>query len=256
MSEQEQKELKESLMIIDEKMLRAIIRSSLVKEIGFRGTGAKVGNEENIGDQSSDEGAEGSEGTHLNFKYVSIPNEQAARNAESEMSAWSGKSEDDVSVKEKLKSYWENIKDIYKKEPEASISDKTPWSAAFISYVMKDPFFRSAGHVSWKNKAEKNTSDVNANPASFAEKETYILLPIDDKVKLERGDNVWAPREGGPNSSHSDVVISPTEAIGGNVSNSVKKKKINHPFVIKKVKILGPATADSTTSAPPTTAKA
>jgi len=89
---------------------------------------------------------------------------------------------------------------------------------------------------------------VKANPSDFAGKETYILLPRDGKVKLERGDNVWAPREGG---SHSDIVVSPTEAIGGNVGHSVKKKKINHPFVIKKVKILGPATDDLTSSAQP-----
>lgn len=226
-------------MIIDEKHIREIIRNSLIKEIGFSGIKSSASSSSSSSDFQEDEKL-GEEGAYLNFKYVSIPNEQAARKAESEMAAWAGKKEKDPTVKEKLKSYWENIKDIFKQEPEVSISKSEPWSAAFISYVMNDPFFRSSAHITWKNKAEKNTAAVKANPASFAGKETYILLPIDNNVKLERGDNVWAPREGGPNKSHSDVVVSPTEAIGGNVSDSVGKKKVNHPFVIKKVKIIGP----------------
>jgi len=75
MSEQEQKELKESLMIIDEKMLRAIIRSSLVKEIGFRGTGAKVGQQETTKEidpskGGDDQGFDDSPGaTFRNFEF-------------------------------------------------------------------------------------------------------------------------------------------------------------------------------------------
>ncbi len=224
-------------MIIDEKYLREIIRSSIIKEIGFGKVSTEVGSSTIKKDEELETNA-GEEGTHLNFKYVSIPNEQAARKAESEMALWSGKKETEPAVKDKLKAYWSNIKDIFSQDPETSIRKGVPWSAAFISYVMNDPFFKSAAHITWKNKAEKNTKAVSANPASFAGKETYILLPTNNNnVKLERGDNVWAPREGG---SHSDVVVSPTEAIGGNVSDTVGKKKINHPFVIKKVKILGP----------------
>jgi len=226
-------------MIIDEKNIREIIRNSLIKEIGFRGAKSSASSSSSSSNFQEDEKL-GEEGTHLNFKYVSIPNEQAARKAESELAIWAGKKEQDPTVKEKLSAYWSNIKDIFKQDPEVSIKKREPWSAAFISYVMNDPFFRSSAHITWKNKAEKNTQAVKANPASFAGKETYILLPIDNNVKLERGDNVWAPREGGPNKSHSDVVISPTEVIGGNVSDSVGKKKVNHPFVIKKVKIIGP----------------
>ena len=229
-------------MIIDEKHIRDLIRNSLIKEIGFsgiKGSSSSSSSSDSSSDFQEDQKS-GEEGTHLNFKYVSIPNEQAAKKAESEMAMWGGKKENDPNVKAKLTDYWSNIKDIFKQDPDVSISKREPWSAAFISYVMNDPFFRSSAHITWKNKAEKNTLAVKANPASFAGKETYILLPIDDKVKLERGDNVWAPREGGPNKSHSDVVISPTEVIGGNVSDTVGKKKVNHPFVIKKVKIIGP----------------
>lgn len=229
-------------MIIDEKQIRDIIRNSLISEIGFSNI-KRNSSSGTSSDFEKDEELEtnaGEEGTHLNFKYVSIPNEQAARKAESEMALWSGKKETELAVKDKLKAYWSNIKDIFKQDPEISIKKQEPWSAAFISYVMNDPFFRSSAHITWKDKAEKNTQAVKANPASFAGKETYILLPIDNNVKLERGDNVWAPRAGGPNKSHSDVVVSPTEAIGGNVSDTVGKKKIDHPFVIKKVKILGP----------------
>ena len=226
-------------MIIDEKYLREIIRSSIIKEIGFGKVSTEVGSSTTKKDEEFETDA-GEEGTHLNFKYVSIPNEQAARKAESEMALWSGKKETEPAVKDKLKAYWSNIKDIFSQDPETSIRKGVPWSAAFISYVMNDPFFRSSAHITWKDKAEKNTQAVKANPASFAGKETYILLPINNNVKLERGDNVWAPRAGGPNKSHSDVVVSPTEAIGGNVSDTVGKKKIDHPFVIKKVKILGP----------------
>jgi hypothetical protein len=88
-----------------------------------------------------------------------------------------------------------------------------------------------------EKKAEKNTQDINNNPENYIGKEMYIALSNDGNVNLDLGDNVWKPREGG---SHSDIVVSPTEAIGGNLSNTVKKVKIDHPIVIKKVRILGP----------------
>ncbi|MBW2993979.1 hypothetical protein KY315_00995 [Candidatus Woesearchaeota archaeon] len=175
-----------------------------------------------------------------NFKYESVPNTKAANNAISELNFWSGKEETDDSVKEKLKSYWENLRGVWNKSAEDSIRDRVPWSAAFISYVSEDPFFKSSAHIAWKEKAEKNTKMINQDPEKFIGKTMYVLLSNDENVKIERGDNVWKDR-GGSGKSHSDIVISDNEAIGGNLSDSVKKTTIDHPYVIKRVKITGTA---------------
>ena len=175
-----------------------------------------------------------------NFKYESVPNAKAADNAISELNFWSGKEETDDRVKEKLKKYWENLRGVWSKSAEDSIRDRIPWSAAFISYVSEDDFFKSSAHITWKEKAEKNTKMINQDPKKFICQTIYVLLSNDGKVKIEKGDNVWKEREG-VGKSHSDIVISDNEAIGGNLSDSVKKTTIDHPYIIKRVKITGAA---------------
>jgi hypothetical protein len=65
----------------------------------------------------------------------------------------------------------------------------------------------------------------------------YIALPIDGNTKINIGDNVWRPRDGG---SHSDIVVGDNKVIGGNLDNTVKSGPIAHDLVIKKVKVIGP----------------
>jgi hypothetical protein len=173
----------------------------------------------------------------INFEFEAIPDQAAVKKANEELTKWGGKNEKEASVRNTLKGYWDNLRGVFSKNADQAIASNEPWSGAFISFVMNNPFFKSAAHNTWKEKAEKNTQDINNNPENYIGKEMYIALSNDGNVNLDLGDNVWKPREGG---SHSDIVVSPTEAIGGNLSNTVKKVKIDHPIVIKKVRILGP----------------
>lgn len=219
-------------ILLEEYYLRSIVRS-VISEVGvFSKLNISSPGDYRSIDKNDDENI------YANFKYQSVPNEKAANNALSELSFWQGKEETDDSVKEKLKKYWENLRGIWNKSPEDSIRDRTPWSAAFISYVSEDPFFKSSAHITWKEKAEKNTKMINQDPEKFVGKTMYVLLSNDENVKIERGDNVWKDREGS-GKSHSDIVINSNQAIGGNLSNSVKKTNIDHPYVIKRVKITG-----------------
>jgi len=219
---------------LSESELRNLLASSILEGL-FKNTGRS--GEGNIDSLSI---GKNNANIQANFKYESVPNAKAANNAISELNFWSGKKETDDSAKEKLKKYWENLKGVWNKTPDDSIEDRIPWSAAFISYVSDDPFFKSSAHITWKEKAEKNTKMINQDPKKFIGQTIYVLLPNDGKVKIEKGDNVWKEREG-VGKSHSDIAISDNEAIGGNLLDSVKKTKIDHPYVIKRVKITGAA---------------
>lgn len=178
----------------------------------------------------------------INFKFEEILTPEFANNAKKELSAWKNGSlkETDADAKKSLTDYWTNIKDAYAEFQNAIDNpSKVPWSAAFISYVTKgEKFFHSAAHITWKEKAEKNTNAISKDPEKHVGKTYFVALPTAEYVPSP-GNNVWREREGEANASHSDIAISKTECIGGNLGDSVKKAKIDHPIVIKKVKILG-----------------
>jgi hypothetical protein len=186
----------------------------------------------------------------INFEYEEIVDEMPAQRAEAEMKKWAGKKENSPDVKSTLIDYWKATGGNYAKNPESAISAGEPWSAAFISYVKEDPFFKSSAHNTWKQKASENTKNINDDPTKFAGKEMYVALPINDKngeriVKLNPGDNVWKPRSGGPGKSHSDIVVSSDRVIGGNLSDTVGKRSIDHELVIKKVIVGEPKSKSS-----------
>jgi len=103
------------------------------------------------------------------------------------------------------------------------------WSAAFISYILKNAgagsdFNYSTSHSVFWQSAKKNRADNNINPFK-----AYRIL----EAKPEPGDIIIKGRSAGITfdtpgyfKSHSDIVISvsPTQAtvIGGNLSNSVR----------------------------------
>ena len=213
-------------IILSESHIRSVVAEAF--KISSQGGG---------GSSFSVTAAEGLPGEHANFKYVEIPDPDAAEAAKAEEAWWKKRKETDPSVWDRIKKYWGATKEAAS-EAKASAQQKSgaPWSAAFISSVKSDTFFNSSAHNTWKEKAENNTAAVNADPASFIGKELYIALPIEG-TELTIGDNIWRPRS--PKGSHSDIVISKSEAIGGNLSDTVKKTAIKHQLVIKKVKILG-----------------
>ena len=214
-------------MIISEEKLRFLIKEKLKNQGNYQ---VKTGSRSN-----SDDDAGNVVPCKFNFKEIKTPD--FANNAKKEYSAWKkGKlKEGEEAAYPLLKKYWDSI--VSNKWPESRWKPtETPWSAAFITYVtLKDKFFDSAAHITWKDKAVNHTELINKDPEKYKGKIYYVALDA-KKYKPEVGNNVWRPRDGG---SHSDIVISPTQAIGGNLSNSVSITKINHPIVIKKVKILG-----------------
>jgi len=232
-------------MFLKEETLRQVIRKTLMEAR----MGSISGGVEISGDSSDKESDSlGEEKNITNFSFQEIVNETPAKNAENELSIWrdGNVKETEEKAKNRLSKYWNHIKDMYGKNPEVPIKDRVPWSAAFISFVTKDKFFHNSAHNDWKEKAVENRKKIEANPEAFKDKELYVAFEVGEPgIEPTRGNNIWKKREGG---SHSDIVVSSTESIGGNLSDSVKKVKISsqpYEYIIKKIKVLGKKKEDS-----------
>lgn len=150
-----------------------------------------------------------------------------------------GMSETDDGFWQRVGIYWQALgKDITGKNTDY------PWSAAFISYIMKmagaeDNFQYSAAHATYIRKAIKDVNKTNAAFKGF---------PINN-YSPQIGDLVGYAREFGIHydnlpsffKSHCDIVVgvrkNEIDVIGGNVGNSVTKKTLvtdNNGLVIDK----------------------
>lgn len=109
-----------------------------------------------------------------------------------------------------------------------------PWSAAFVSYVMRksdagSEFPYATAHSTYITKSIQNRKQGNSNPFKG-----YRV----NEVKVEPGDLVCYSRAGsnagydttGAYTSHCDIIVSVSEneadSIGGNVSQSVSKTSV------------------------------
>lgn len=109
--------------------------------------------------------------------------------------------------------------------------DNTPWSAAFINYVMKTAgvaFPADSFHTGYAQKLFKNKGTYNfeiLNPAKIA------LKPGDIIVKNRNGNNMTFKTDPWTGTAHGDIVItvSPTTAtaIGGNLGDKVKQVTVS-----------------------------
>ena len=155
-------------------------------------------------------------------------------NAERELDIWDGYVETDAEVKADLMRYWESV-GYYFTDAEYnsnSFHENNPWSAAFVSSVMKDAgagddFDYSPSHAAYLIYAIDNTLQYPDEP--FKAYRTDEVLP-------EEGDIVCKNRSGG-NATYDDVVVGDplhcdiityvgwfgVDAIGGNLSNTVKE---------------------------------
>lgn len=108
-----------------------------------------------------------------------------------------------------------------------------PWSAAFISYVMRQAgvsgFRFSGAHIEYcigaKNNRVNNTGQVKAYRV------TEVQPQLGDIVVARRSDSIATYENMASGmKTHGDIVVSRTpgniEVIGGNVSQSVKKKSL------------------------------
>lgn len=114
--------------------------------------------------------------------------------------------------------------------------DDTPWSAAFVSWIMKkagagNRFHYSAVHATYLSRAISDR--LNHNPASFflgfrLHEHTPQLGDLIGRARQPRID--YDHQAGGQYLSHSDIVFAKRhdeiDVIGGNVSNSVTKRTL------------------------------
>jgi hypothetical protein len=147
-------------------------------------------------------------------------------NIQKELSFWKGKKETSRGVHSRLKKYWDNA------NFGSWTASGTPWSAAFISYILKDQNFKGkASHY-------KYTKDViNGKNAGW---EAFSIPKNKSKLTIQVGDVLVKPRSGASYNTHGDVVASvrlgKATLVGGNLGNTAKvagKISLNKDGTIK-----------------------
>ena len=114
-----------------------------------------------------------------------------------------------------------------------------PWSAAFISYVMKtagagNSFPYAAGHYTWIYKSIKNKEDKKLTSSLVGYKPGELELKVGDLLGKSRTDGITYETVTSEKwfATHSDVVVEVDKAnkaayvIGGNVGQTVSKVKV------------------------------
>jgi hypothetical protein len=139
----------------------------------------------------------------------------------------------DEAVSTRLQKYWKAVGLDYTVEQlrDAKFQSDNPWSAAFVSWVMKkagarEHFRYSASHWQYVASAKENRKAANDNPfKAYRTDEQKVELA---SVVVRRRGSSMATYENIENGhiTHGDIVVSvadgKAETIGGNVSNSVK----------------------------------
>ncbi|MEX0314878.1 MAG: DUF2272 domain-containing protein [Allomuricauda sp.] len=137
-----------------------------------------------------------------------------------------GMKETDPGFWQRVGVYWE----VGTQMDLTGLDDDWPWSAAFISYVIRlagaeDKFFYSIRHSDYINDAI-----LDSNPFFVGQRLSDYSPKIGDLVCYSRQNGVSFDNLPEKYKSHSDIVVkvNPTfiEVIGGNVGNSVSKKHL------------------------------
>ncbi len=211
------------------------------------------------------------EASHSGAPAIAAPNihslkSNIVRLANQEWLAWDRgrKKESDPSMRAKLRDYWATGARVTRIFGESNWWSAHPWSAAFISWIMRkagagNAFRYAAAHAVYIKAAKDNRLANNANPFK-----AYRLR----EVRPQIGDLVCKSRAGsGANydniraghKTHCDIVteVHPGRltTMGGNVGNSVSKTSvrldangfINHPGYFAVIKVGAPAAPASTT---------
>tara|TARA_R100000773_G_scaffold44641_1_gene46815 strand:+ start:8716 stop:9351 length:636 start_codon:yes stop_codon:yes gene_type:complete len=151
-------------------------------------------------------------GVKGSFEDLPITNE-----AQEELNFWFKTKEDDVKAYPRLKIYWDNVNFGDNWSPTG-----TPWSAAFITYLLRNTGFpknRAAHYLYIKDIID------GKNPTWSA-----FSIAKTDNLQLNVGDVLIKPRTGSNTSTHGDLVYKIEDGkaflIGGNVSNTAKVTKV------------------------------
>jgi hypothetical protein len=173
-------------------------------------------------------------GTHLPAANVRM---NAWLQAQAEFRRWrqhgAALSETDERTRSILKDYWMGGTGLSSAAADHAIRNRTPWSAAFISWIMRkagagNAFAYNAAHGPYIRAARENRYAGNANPfKAFRISEASPRLG--DIVCNSRNATLNFDRIDGP-GYHCDVVVkrraSEIDVIGGNVSDSVGQKTL------------------------------
>lgn len=138
--------------------------------------------------------------------------------------------ETDPGVRQRLSDYW--ITGTGSARHEADWPSRVPWSAAFISWIMRRAgagraFQYSAAHVNYIIAAKNNRLQNNRNPFK-AYRTTEVAPRVGDLVCKDRaGSNATYDNLHPGMKTHCDIVVEvrpgSVVTIGGNVSNSVSQ---------------------------------
>ena len=139
-----------------------------------------------------------------------------------EIDFWDGRIETDPEVQSRLKEYWDNI----------GITNwsaaGTPWSAAFVSYLLKGSRGFKGDSAHWVY-----TRDIIAGEYPGWTAYNLPLNVYGPGIEVNVGDILVRKRAGSNTAGHGDVVYSvDTDSgyaylIGGNLGDTVKTKRID-----------------------------
>lgn len=169
--------------------------------------------------------------------------------AKGELARFGGRNETDPSVDGLLMEYWTTGAGRGEKAAKKEITDRTAWSAAFISFVVKKAlatsgskakFEFSGSHSEYAGAATRNLLEEVPFPAFYGIAATGVgagMPELGDIIGVTRtksiddyADVVLAARNHETYFSHFDIVTElaagSVKAIGGNVKNSVTEKTI------------------------------
>jgi hypothetical protein len=167
----------------------------------------------------------------------------------SELKRFGGRKETDASVRDILIEYWTKGAGRSVAGAKKEIRDRTAWSAAFISFVVKNAlaasgskakFAFSASHSEYAGAAIRNVLNNVSPPTFFGRPPTEAgavqpkvgdLIGVTRSVRIDDfADALDAARRDDRYFSHFDVVTevkgTSLKCVGGNVSNSVTEKTI------------------------------
>ena len=143
-------------------------------------------------------------------QVVTSKNLPIEKRAQEELSFWRGKTETSSGARSRLATYWNHI-NFGSWSPSG-----TPWSAAFISYILRGQMQGSGSHYQYVKSAMEGKGGWRA-----------ISIPKNrGKISVSVGDVFVRPRSGSYTNSHGDVVykISKGKAYlaGGNLSDTAQ----------------------------------
>ena len=146
-------------------------------------------------------------------QVVSSKNLPISRAVSDEFSFWKNKTELSPSAYPRLKAYWDSVNFGSNWTPSG-----TPWSAAFVSHLLK-PYNLPGSGAHWEYV--KGAMEGKGGWKAFS-------IPKNiGKIQVSVGDVVVGPRSGGYYRSHGDVIYKiengKAYTIGGNLSDTVKR---------------------------------